>query len=205
MSAKDFRGRLLEPVIASTATTVNSNNRFLQHTFSLRTMMSGAARSSRRFRRLLRLMRRYRSFRFTWRNDHHPAGTSGRRSGGRTGRICQDHPPGLLPDRTKASSSLMAISLRLVSSWFRSALSRRVSHFAQIQRLQQASIASAAPILASSHRILPARPDTALQSDLVDVPCWSYRLDNHIRFEAARVRYHATAYRAADRYGTAAI
>ncbi|SPX09592.1 Uncharacterised protein [Escherichia coli] len=77
MSAKDFRGRLLEPVIArprrplsSRASTASCSIRF-----SLRTMMSGAARSSRRFRRLLRLMtRRYRSFRSeVAKTTHHPA------------------------------------------------------------------------------------------------------------------------------------
>ena len=88
MSASDFSGRLLEPVIArprrplsSSASTASCSMRF-----SLRTMMSGAVRSSRRFRRLLRLMtRRYRSFRSEVAKRPPSSGTSGRRSGGSTG------------------------------------------------------------------------------------------------------------------------
>ncbi len=155
MSAKDFRGRLLEPVIArprrplsSRASTASCSIRF-----SLRTMMSGAARSSRRFRRLLRLMtRRYRSFRSEVAKRPPSSGTSGRRSGGRTGRTVRIIHSGLLPDCTKASSSLIRLVsfLRLVSELVSFSSSRRVSHSCSRSMLFSRAWIASAPIFASN-------------------------------------------------------
>ncbi len=108
MSASDFSGRRLVPVIArprrplsSSASTDSCNMRF-----SLRTMMSGALSSSRRFRRLLRLMtRRYRSFRSEVAKRPPSSGTSGRSSGGSTGNTVITIHSGLLPDSRKDSTS----------------------------------------------------------------------------------------------------
>src|SRR5574338_566860 len=58
MSARDFRGRLLAPVMALPRRPLSSRESTdsCSMRFSLRTMMSGAFSSSRRFRRLLRLL-----------------------------------------------------------------------------------------------------------------------------------------------------
>ena len=59
MSASDFSGRLLAPVIAAAAAVVEQGvDRLLQHALRCGMMMSGAFSSIRRFRRLLRLMTR---------------------------------------------------------------------------------------------------------------------------------------------------
>ena len=108
MSARDLRGRLLVPVMArprrplsSSASTASCSIRF-----SLRTMMSGADRSSRRFRRLFLLItRRYRSFKSDVANLPPSSGTSGRRSGGNTGNTLKIIHSGLLPDFSNASIS----------------------------------------------------------------------------------------------------
>src|SRR5580698_7988699 len=82
--------------------------------FSLRTMMSGAFSSSRRRRRLLRLMtRRYRSFRSEVAKRPPSSGTSGRRSGGSTGRTVMTIHSGLLPDSMKLSKSFSRLERRL--------------------------------------------------------------------------------------------
>ena len=106
MSARDFNGRLLVPVIArprlplsSSASTASCSMRF-----SLRTIMSGAAKSKSRLRRLFRLMtRRYKSFRSDVANRPPSSGTRGRKSGGRTGNTVKIIHSGLLPDFTNAS------------------------------------------------------------------------------------------------------
>ena len=116
MSASDFSGRLLVPVMArprrplsSSASTASCSMRF-----SLRTMMSGALSSSSRRRRLLRLMtRRYRSFRSEVAKRPPSSGTSGRRSGGSTGRTVMTIHSGLLPDSTNDSISLRRLERRL--------------------------------------------------------------------------------------------
>ena len=108
MSASDFSGRLLDPVIArprrplsSKASTDSCSIRF-----SLRTMMSGARSSSKRFRRLFLLItRRYRSLRSEVAKRPPSSGTSGRRSGGSTGRTSMIIHSGLLPLSRKDSSS----------------------------------------------------------------------------------------------------
>ena len=117
MSARDFSGRLLVPVMArprrplsSSASTDSCSMRF-----SLRTMMSGADRSSRRFRRLLRLItRRYRSFRSEVAKRPPSSGTSGRRSGGSTGSTVMTIHSGLLPEPWKASISFRRLDSFLI-------------------------------------------------------------------------------------------
>ena len=73
--------------------------------FSLRTMMSGAPNSSRRFRRLLRLItRRYRSFRSEVAKRPPSSWTMGRISGGMTGTTFRIIHSGRWPDRRNAST-----------------------------------------------------------------------------------------------------
>ncbi len=135
MSASDFNGRLLEPVIARPRRPLSSNASTASCSirFSLRTMMSGAAKSSRRFRRLLRLItRRYKSFRSEVAKRPPSNGTNGRRSGGNTGSTVRIIHSGLLPDCTNASSNLIRLVsfLRLVSEFVSFNSSRRISHSA---------------------------------------------------------------------------
>ena len=116
ISDNDFSGRLLVPVIArprrplsSRASTDSCNMRF-----SLRTIISGALSSSRRFRRLLRLItRRYKSFRSEVAKRPPSSGTSGRRSGGNTGNTVITIHCGLLPESVKASTSFKRLDKRL--------------------------------------------------------------------------------------------
>ena len=85
--------------------------------FSLRTMISGAFSSSSRARRLLRLMtRRYRSFRSEVAKRPPSSGTSGRRSGGSTGRTCSTIQLGLMPERLKASITFWRFAFFLIFS-----------------------------------------------------------------------------------------
>ena len=116
MSARDFSGRRLVPVIArprrplsSRASTDSCSIRF-----SLRTMISGALSSSSRFRRLFRLItRRYRSFRSEVAKRPPSSGTSGRRSGGNTGNTVMIMYSGRLPESIKASTSFTRFEKRL--------------------------------------------------------------------------------------------
>ena len=120
MSAKDFNGRLLLPVIArprrplsSSASTDSCNIRF-----SLRTMMSGALSSNKRFKRLLRLMtRRYKSFKSEVAKRPPSSGTNGRKSGGNTGNTVITIHSGLLFESRNDSSNFRRfdIFLSLVS------------------------------------------------------------------------------------------
>ena len=117
MSASDFKGRLFEPVIArprrplsNRASTASCSIRF-----SLRTMISGALRSNRRFKRLLRLMtRRYRSFKSDVANRPPSRGTNGRRSGGNTGNAFKTIHSGLLPELANASINLRRLDSFLI-------------------------------------------------------------------------------------------
>ena len=120
MSASDFSGRLLAPVIALPRRPLSSSESTASCSirFSLRTMMSGAFSSSSRFNRLLRLMtRRYRSFRSDVAKRPPSSGTSGRSSGGSTGSTSRIIQSGLMPDLWNASSTFrrLAIFLILVS------------------------------------------------------------------------------------------
>src|ERR1700723_865579 len=117
MSAKDFSGRLLVPVMArprrplsSSASTASCSMRF-----SLRTMISGAFSSSSRRKRLLRLMtRRYRSFKSEVAKRPPSSGTNGRRSGGSTVNTVSTIHSGLLPDSMNASMSFSRLESRLI-------------------------------------------------------------------------------------------
>ena len=108
MSARDLRGRLLEPVIAlprrplsRRASTASCSMRF-----SLRTIMSGAFKSSSRFSRLFLLItRRYKSFKSEVANRPPSKGTKGRKSGGRTGNTVITIHSGMLPESTNASNN----------------------------------------------------------------------------------------------------
>ena len=154
MSARDFRGRLLEPVMArprrplsNSASTASCNMRF-----SLRTMMSGALRSSRRFRRLFRLItRRYRSLRSEVAKRPPSSGTRGRRSGGSTGNTFITIHSGLFPEPWKASMSFKRLDsfLILVSEFVCGISSRRtlISSF-RSSWVSRSKIASA-PIFAT--------------------------------------------------------
>ena len=153
MSASDFSGRLFEPVIArprrplsSSASTDSCSIRF-----SLRTMISGAFKSSSRFRRLFRLMtRRYRSLRSEVAKRPPSNGTNGRRSGGSTGSALRIIHSGLFPDLSKASMSLSRLEsfLILVSELVCGISSRSCSISAlRLISLIKSRIASA-PILA---------------------------------------------------------
>ena len=115
MSLRDLRARLLAPVtgrprrpLSIRASTASCSMRF-----SLRTMISGAFSSIRRFRRLLRLMtRRYRSFRSEVAKRPPSSCTMGRISGGMTGSTSMTIHSGLLPDRRKASTTSSRLTTR---------------------------------------------------------------------------------------------
>ncbi|EKE00695.1 MAG: hypothetical protein ACD_21C00290G0005 [uncultured bacterium] len=119
MSAKDFNGRLLAPVIAlprrplsNKASTDSCSIRF-----SLRTIISGAFKSKSRLRRLLRLITlRYKSLRSEVANLPPSSGTNGRKSGGNTGNTVKIIHSGLFFDSWNASSTrnLLLIFLNLV-------------------------------------------------------------------------------------------
>ena len=106
MSDRDFSGRLLPVVmtrprrpLSNSASTASCNMRF-----SLRTIISGACKSSRRLRRLLRLItRRYKSLRSEEANRPPSSGTKGRRSGGSSGNIVITIHSGRLPESIKLS------------------------------------------------------------------------------------------------------
>ncbi len=117
MSAKDFNGLLLEPVTAlprrplsNKASTDSCNIRF-----SLRTMMSGACKSNKRFKRLLRLItRRYKSFKSDVAKRPPSNGTNGRKSGGKIGNTVKIMCSGLLPDLLNASYKAILLDNRLI-------------------------------------------------------------------------------------------
>ncbi len=97
--------------------------------FSLRTIISGARSSSRRFKRLFLLItRRYRSFRSDVAKRPPSSGTNGRSSGGITGITFMIIHSGLLPDSMKSSTSFRRFTsfLRLASD-VASFNSRRIS------------------------------------------------------------------------------
>ncbi|MNL41355.1 hypothetical protein D3C87_1637590 [compost metagenome] len=117
ISARDFSGRLLAPVIALPRRPLSSSESTASCSmrFSLRTMISGAFSSSRRFRRLLRLMtRRYRSFRSEVAKRPPSSGTSGRSSGGSTGSTSRIIHSGLMPERWNASSTFRRLANFLI-------------------------------------------------------------------------------------------
>ena len=133
ISARDFNGRRLEPVIArprrplsNNASTDSCNIRF-----SFRTIISGAIKSNKRFKRLLRLItRRYKSFKSEVAKRPPSNGTNGRKSGGSTGNTVITIHSGLLPDCWKASNNFkrLVIFLRFVSELVSCNSSRNFSH-----------------------------------------------------------------------------
>ena len=151
MSDMDFSGRLLLPVmtrprrpLSNSASTDSCNMRF-----SLRTMISGARSSIRRFSRLLRLItRRYRSFRSDVAKRPPSNGTSGRSSGGMTGRTVMIIHSGRLPDSMKCSTTFSRLMIFLgfnsplasFSSSRRRVASSSRSIFASISRIASAPI-----------------------------------------------------------------
>ena len=117
MSANDFNGRLLAPVItlprrplSNSESTASCNIRF-----SLRTIISGALSSSKRFKRLLRLItRRYKSFKSDVAKRPPSNGTNGRSSGGNTGKISRIIHSGLMPDFWNASNTFKRLAIFLI-------------------------------------------------------------------------------------------
>ena len=117
MSAKDFNGRLFDPVMArprrplsNKASTDSCSIRF-----SLRTMMSGALKSNKRFKRLLRLItRRYKSFKSEVAKRPPSRGTKGRKSGGKIGSTVNTIHSGLLPEAKKASINFKRLDSFLI-------------------------------------------------------------------------------------------
>src|SRR2546427_10035556 len=117
MSASDFRGRLLAPVIALPRRPLSSSESTASWSilFSFLTMISGAFNSSSRFSRLLRLItRRYRSFRSEVAKRPPSSGTRGRSSGGSTGSTSMTIQSGLMPDFWKPSSTLRRLASFLI-------------------------------------------------------------------------------------------
>ena len=143
MSASDFSGRLLVPVIARPRRPLSSNASTASCSirFSFLTIMSGAARSNKRFRRLFRLItRRYRSFKSDVANRPPSSGTKGLKSGGKTGSTLKTIQAGSLPDAINASInfSRFVSFLILVSEfvWGSSSRSRATSSFRSICRMR---------------------------------------------------------------------
>ena len=155
MSARDFSGRLLVPVMARprrplsrSASTDSCSMRF-----SLRTIMSGAFNSSRRRSRLLRLItRRYKSFRSEVAKRPPSSGTSGRRSGGNTGSTVMTIHSGLLPDSMNDSSNFNRLERRLIFVSDRVApISSRTCNISRCKSIVDSiSRTASAPILASN-------------------------------------------------------
>ena len=117
MSANDLSGRLFAPVItlprrplSRSESTASCNIRF-----SLRTIISGAFNSNKRFKRLLRLItRRYKSLRSEVAKRPPSNGTNGRSSGGNTGNISRIIHSGLIPDFWNASNTLRRFAIFLI-------------------------------------------------------------------------------------------
>ena len=155
MSAKDLRGRLLDPVMAlprrplSNSASTDSCNIL----FSLRTIMSGAFKSNKRRKRLFLLItRRYKSFKSEVAKRPPSKGTNGLRSGGRIGNTVNTIHSGLLPESLKDSANLRRLDKRfsLVSDLVVSISSRSVStSFSSLISFSRSRIASA-PIRASN-------------------------------------------------------
>ena len=117
MSASDFNGRLLAPVItlprlplSRSESTASCNIRF-----SFLTIISGALRSNSLLKRLFLLItRRYKSLRSDVANLPPSRGTKGLNSGGNTGRISRIIHSGLIPDFWNASSTFKRLAIFLI-------------------------------------------------------------------------------------------
>ena len=154
MSDKDFNGRLFTPEmmrprrpLSNSASTASCNI-----LFSLRTIISGARNSIRRFRRLFRLMtRRYKSFRSEVANRPPSKGTSGRNSGGITGTTSRIIHSGRQPDSRNASISFSRLTsfFRFASDPVSRSSSRIVSRSVSSSRAPKIILIASAPIAAS--------------------------------------------------------
>ena len=140
-------------------------------------------------------------------NDHHPRGTNGRKSGGRTGSTFMIIHSGLLPDLWNDSSNFkrLVIFLRLVSElvW----VTLHAFHCISCSRsiwLSSSSNTASAPIFASnSSPYSSTHQDTFLQlaaDHAQDLSCLAQSL-RKIR-STERARYHAKSYPASNRYVT---
>ena len=151
MSASDFKARLLAPVMAlprrplsSKLSTASCNIRF-----SLRAMISGAFSSSKRRRRLLRLItRRYKSFKSEVAKRPPSNGTSGRKSGGNTGKTDNTIHSGLMPDFLNASINFKRLAFFLILSSEPVRSLRSFSISTSRSRPSSKSLMPSAPILA---------------------------------------------------------
>ena len=109
MSANDFNGLLLVPVITLPRLPLSRSASTLSWSilFSLRTIISGAPRSSNLLSLLFLLITLlYKSFKSDVANRPPSSGTNGLKSGGSTGRTFIIIHSGLLPESLKASNSL---------------------------------------------------------------------------------------------------
>ena len=121
--------------------------------FSLRTIMSGARNSNKRFKRLLRLItRRYKSFKSEVAKRPPSNGTSGRKSGGSTGSTSIIIHSSFMPLRWNASSTFkrLAIFLILVSELVACNSWRKISISCSTFRLRSNSRMPSAPMWASN-------------------------------------------------------
>jgi hypothetical protein len=109
MSVNDFSGRFDEPSTGRLQRLLSNNasTDCCSMRFSLRTMTSGAFKSTSFFNRLLRLMiRRYKSFKSLVAKLPESSRTSGRKSGGMTGITSRTIHSGLLSLSRRASMIL---------------------------------------------------------------------------------------------------
>ena len=153
MSARDFSGRLLAPVITLPRRPLSNNESTASCSirFSLRTMISGAFSSNSLFRRLLRLItRRYKSFKSDVAKRPPSNGTKGRNSGGNTGKISRIIHSGLMPDFWNASKTFKRLAIFLIfASLPVSPKSRRNTSISlTISMLRNSSRTASAPITA---------------------------------------------------------
>ncbi len=117
ISLSDFKGRLLAPLTALVLRPLSKSTSTASCSilFSLRTMISGAPSSIKRFKRWLRLMtRRYNSFTSLTANFPPSSATKGLKSGGNTGKTVSIIHSGLLPEFKKLSTTFK----RLMSFFF---------------------------------------------------------------------------------------
>ncbi len=109
ISLSDLSGRLLAPftALARRPLSNNASTDSCNIRFSLRTIISGASSSTKRLRRWLRLItRRYKSFTSETANLPPSSDTSGRKSGGRTGKTVSIIHAGLFPEFKNDSITL---------------------------------------------------------------------------------------------------
>ena len=155
MSASDFSGRLLAPVIALPRRPLSSSESIdsCSIRFSLRTIISGAFNSKRRFSRLFRLItRRYKSFRSEVAKRPPSSGTNGRSSGGNTGSTNMIIHSGLMPETRNASRifNRFAYFLILVSELVASRSARSFSTSAGTSNACNRARMPSAPITAEN-------------------------------------------------------